>query len=108
MITITKNSETNAEISFSIAEDFKLEITIDDETLTENDTLLFEVAKNDTGANIIEKRISALNNSFSVIISDAEKKRLTVGNYIYRMTVKRASLENMTYISGNLRVNWGA
>lgn len=107
MITLKQNNLTDIDISFSQAEDFEIEITLDDEPLTGNDVLLFEVAQNDTSANLIEKRFSPVDNAFVVSISDTEKKNLPVGDYIYRMTVNTAA-KDVTYISGNLRVNWGA
>lgn len=109
MITVTRNSAVSADISFSQAEKFTMSVSLDDGIeLTENDNLIFEIAKNDSSAAVVKKTITAANNQFTVILTDSEKESLGIGDHIYRMTIVQAGTDEVTYISGNFRMKWGA
>ncbi len=109
MITVTKNSLTDMDISFSQAEKFEISVSLDDGIeLSENDTLVFEAAKNDSSESIIKKTITAMNNQFTITLTNVEKESLGIGNHIYRMTITQTGTNEVTYISGNFKMKWGA
>ena len=102
MITI---NATN--IEYTVGDTFNITVSsiipYDDGT-----TLNLIISKSETYDPIINKMFSASVGVFAMVLTDTEQGELSIGNYIYKMTVIDASGNKVTQKSGDFIVKWGA
>lgn len=96
-------------IEYSVDDTFSLPVREAYEGFfSENSQLVFIVAKNEQESFLIEKTFDINEDrTFLVTLNETEKKRLTPGDYIYKIRIienNRASTEK----SGDFIVKWGA
>lgn len=106
MLTIKNIDDTHADISATDIDTFQIDVETTD--YEEGQTLQFQVSENETATPIISKTFSATDENFSVELTENEKNRLSLENYIYRMTLLSISGATITTMSGNFTVKWGA
>lgn len=103
MITITNNQN----ISYSVEDTFSLPIS-NDNGFEEGSTLRFDIADGENSTPIISNTYTLSNGMFNVTLNSTERKRLSIGNYIYRILIISATGSVTTEKSGDFIVKWGA
>ena len=93
-------------ISYTKGDTFELEVSSNN--FEAGDTCLFVIAKDENAEPIISANFSLANNVFLITLTNAEKKRLQLGNYIYKIVVTALDGATVTTISGDFIVKWGA
>ena len=106
MLNIKNIDDTHADISATDIDTFQIDVETTD--YEEGQTLQFQVSENETAEPLISKTFSANDEVFSVALTENEKNRLSLENYIYRMTLLSISGATITTMSGNFTVKWGA
>ena len=96
----------NKRIEWSISDTFELMVT-DDSNFTDGDTLKFEIAKNETSDMIISNTYELNNGEFNVVLSEADRKKIELGDYIYRIIITSANGSVKTEQSGDFIAKWG-
>ena len=94
---ITYTAGDTFEISVSSAEGFE-----------EKSTLLFQVAKSENEEFLVNSAFDLINDEFIIILTDEEKGKLPIGEYIYKLVLINEKSEVVTQKSGELVVKWGA
>lgn len=94
-ITYTKGD--TFEISVSSAEGFG-----------EESTLRFQVAKNEQEELLIDTAFPLKDTEFNIVLTDEEKEKLSIGEYIYKLVLISGKGEIITQKSGEFTVKWGA
>lgn len=97
---------TNGDIEYSVNDTFKIRVGMD---VVEEAYLDFIISENEESSIINNRyRVNSDGSSFTVTLSDADKKKIPIGNYIYKIILNRADGSVITQKSGNLKVKWGA
>lgn len=102
------NEETGG-ISYTENDTFRMIAYQETEGIFEEGTQLrFIIAKTEVSEYIIDKTFNLNDDmTFTITLTDAEKKRLILGDYIYKATI----IKNNTIVtrkSGDFTVKWGA
>ena len=95
-------------IEYSIGDTLKSAIKF--VTNLENDSIMrFVISNNDTSYPIIDKTFLMDNNGiFTVELTPSERKKLTLGQYVYKIIINGVDGSIKTRQSGYFRVIWGA
>jgi hypothetical protein len=102
MLYITNNND----ISYTLNDTFEFFATPD--SAVEADTQIkFCIAKNQNDKNLIEKTYTATDNTFLIYLDTEDIDKLSIGSYIYKLTIIDVRGIIDTRISGELRVKWG-
>jgi len=87
---------------------FIMAISSDDE-FTDGSMLDLVISKNDKAEELIKKTFYLADNSFTVELSTADKKKLVIGEeYVYKLVLRGVDGTVFTQKSGFLKVEWGA
>ena len=70
--------------------------------------LKLQVAKNEIEPLLIDTIFELENEKFYVVLTDAEKEKLPIGEYIYKLVLVSKTGEIVTQKSGEMIVKWGA
>lgn len=103
---MTEIYNNGKKIAYTQGDTFELEVNSDD--FETGDTCLFIIAENESAEPIVRSTFSLTNGSFSLALTSAEKNRLVLGNYIYKIVVTALDGTVVTTISGDFIVKWGA
>ena len=106
MLNIKNIDDTHADISATDIDTFQ--IAVETDSYEEGQTLQFQISESETAEPIINKIFSAEDAVFTVVLTENEKNRLSLENYLYRMTLLDTNGEKITTMSGNLTMKWGA
>ena len=104
MITITNGND----IEYSKGDSFFLPIEAVGDVFDENSKIRLIIAKDDSSAAIVDNTYTYADSIFAVSLTDADKEKLTIGDYIYKLITTTADGTVTTEISGNFIVKWGA
>ena len=103
---MTEIYDNGKKIAYTKGDTFELEVNSDN--FESGDTCLFVVAENEGSEPLVKSTFSLLNGSFTLTLTSAEKNRLTLGNYIYKIVVTALDGTVVTTVSGDFIVKWGA
>lgn len=103
MLTIINNKN----ISCSIEDSFLLPIS-NENGFEDGSTLRFDIADGENSVPIISNTYTLSNGMFNVTLDSTERKKLSIGNYIYRILIISANGTVVTEKSGDFTVKWGA
>lgn len=96
-------------IEHSISDTFIFTVSpASNETFDDNSILNFVVAKQENENPIIDKSFTINEGQFTITLTEEEKAKLPLGNYIYKMIVTSNNGIVSTEKSGFLDVIWGA
>lgn len=104
MIKIYSGGE---KISYTAGDTFILNVSAA-EGFEENSSLKFCIAKNEASEYVIDSDFSLTDGRFTIGLTDEEKSKLQIGDYIYKMTVVGGDGKIVTQKSGEFTVKWGA
>lgn len=103
------NKITATGIEHSISDTFIFTVSpMANETFDDNSILNFVVAKQENESPIIDKSYTLNEGQFIITLTDEEKTKLPLGNYIYKMIIISNNGIVSTEKSGFLDVVWGA
>nr|DAF01617.1 MAG TPA: hypothetical protein [Caudoviricetes sp.] len=95
------------DISYTKGDTFHLTIS-GKNAFSENSVLRFVVAEDTESDAVIDGRYNMdSNGKFNVVLTEAERGKLTVNDYLYKLTLISADGVTITQKSGNFRVKWG-
>ncbi len=103
MVLIYSNGE---KITYTAGDTFLMEVS-SDEGFDEGAQLKLQIAESETAPLIVDATFSQINGGFAVTLSEREKEKLTLGNYIYKLVLVSIAGEIITQKSGDLIVKWG-
>lgn len=103
MLKILKTSD----ISYTKGDTFSLKIKAKNGFL-EGSTLRLVIAESEYKEPLIERTYSLSGDVFYVNLTETDKKKLELSNYIYKLTVVSATGVTITQKSGDFLVKWGA
>ena len=98
----------NSRLVYSLENTFNLPITNGASGFEVGTSLKFVVAENETSENLIEKTFSLSGDSFNVVLTTYELKKLVINDYIYKIIIYSPNGEVVTEKSGYLTVKWGS
>lgn len=104
MVLIYSNGE---KITYTAGDTFLMEVS-SAEGFEEGAQLKLQIAESETAPLLVDATFSQVGGGFEVILSDREKEKLTLGNYIYKLVLVSVAGEIITQKSGDLIVKWGA
>lgn len=93
-------------IAYTQGDTFELEVSSD--SFEAGDTCLFVIAEDENAEPVVNSTFALSNGVFSLSLTSAEKKRLELGNYIYKIVVTALDGTVVTTIGGDFIVKWGA
>ncbi|MFA7636784.1 MAG: hypothetical protein WCX81_03370 [Monoglobales bacterium] len=94
-------------ISYTANDSFFL--TVESEEGFESGTQLkLNIAETEEGEMIIDKVFGLNGGLFEIILTDEEREKLSLGNYIYKIVILGGNGDVVTRKSGELEVRWGA
>lgn len=103
MLTI----ENGVNISYTLGDTFELKVNAKN-GFTENSTLRFVIAQNQTAEPLIKNTYNIQDGAFYVTLSQTDKEKLEINDYIYKLTLIGADGTIVTQKSGDFFVKWGA
>lgn len=103
MLKISENSN----ISYTKGDTFRLRVGAKNGFL-EGSSLRFTLSTDESAEPLIEKIYSLSGGIFLVTLTEAEKRRLELSNYIYKLSLISADGVTITQKSGDFLVKWGA
>lgn len=103
---MTEIYENGKKIAYTQGDTFELEVN--SENFETGDTCLFIISENESAEPVVKSTFALSNGSFSLSLTSAEKNRLIVGNYIYKVVVTALDGTVVTTKSGDFIVKWGA
>lgn len=96
----------NSDLLYAHGDDFSLDISIGD--YTDNiQKIRLQIAKNGVDDIIIDTNTTITNGNASFILSDVQKQKLELANYVYRISLIDSDGKIDTEKSGILKVKWG-
>ena len=95
------------QITYTAGDTFFIDVT-SVEGFEEGTKLNFQIAENEQSESVVDSVYELSDGAFEIVLSDAEKERLSIGNYIYKIAVVDAGGDIITRKSGELIVKWGA
>jgi len=104
MITIVNGND----IEYSKGDSFFLPIEAEGDVFDESAKIRLIIAKDDNSAAIVDNTYTYADSIFTVSLTEADKEKLTIGDYIYKLITTTADGTVTTEISGNFIVKWGA
>lgn len=104
MINIYSGGE---KITYTAGDSFEISVSSVD-GFSNDVRLKFQVAKNESESLLIDAVFELDNDEFSVVLTDEEKEKLIIGDYVYKLVLVTKSGEIVTQKSGELIVKWGA
>lgn len=102
MVTIINGCD----IAYTQGDTFEISLTLTNQTQTVV-SVRFQIAQNDNDDIVINKTYSVSENTATITLEAADKEKLTIGDYIYRMSVVGDDNSVITQLSGNFKVKWG-
>lgn len=94
-------------IEYTKGDTFDIEVSSAD-GFESGSTLSLVIAKNEHSAPIIERDFVLISSGiFPVTLSESDKEKLNIGDYIYKLTLKGANGTVYTQKSGDFIVKWG-
>lgn len=104
-----KINKTTGDISYTKDDTFKIIVYQKYEnTFDASSKLRFVIAETEESDYIIDKTFNVNENlNFTLILTDKERAKLNIDNYIYKMVLLKDN-NVVTQISGHLEVKWGA
>lgn len=103
MISIYSNGE---KITYTAGDTFLMGVSSDD-GFDEGAQLKLQIAENETAPLLIDATFTQVDGGFNVTLTSSEKRRLTLGDYIYKLVLVSASGDILTQKSGDFIVKWG-
>lgn len=95
------------QISYTAGDSFLFCVGAED-GFAEGTRLYFQVAENESADYLINKTFALAGDGFEIVLTEEERKKLSIGNYIYKLVVVDAEDVVITRKSGELIVKWGA
>ena len=102
MVTIINGCD----IAYTQGDTFEISLTLTNQTQTVV-SVRFQIAQNDNDDIVINKTYSVSENTATITLEAADKEKLIIGDYIYRMSVVGDDNSVITQLSGNFKVKWG-
>ena len=103
MVLIHSNGE---KITYTAGDTFLMEISSDD-GFEEGAQLKLQIAESETADFLVDATFNQSNGGFEVTLTDREKEKLPIGDYIYKLVLVNVSGEIITQKSGDFIVKWG-
>ena len=94
-------------ITYTVGDTFEISVS-SAEGFDAGMTLKFQIAKSEDMPLLIDTVFELENTEFSVTLTDEEKEKLPIGEYIYKFVLISQDGEIITQKSGELIVKWGA
>lgn len=104
MVLIYSNGE---KITYTAGDTFLMEVS-SAEGFDEGAQLKLQIAESETAPLLVDATFNQVDGGFEVTLSEREKGRLSIGNYIYKLVLVNIAGEIITQKSGDLIVKWGA
>lgn len=104
MVLIYSNGD---KITYTAGDTFLMEVS-SDEGFEDGAQLKLQIAESETAPLLVDATFNQVDGGFEVTLSDREKEKLTLGNYIYKLVLVSVAGEIITQKSGDLIVKWGA
>lgn len=96
----------NENILYTYGDTFQ--INVSGSMISAGDVLRFQITRNEQNDILIDRKYHESDNSFNVILSDSDINKLTIGEYVYRISIINRNNEIITRNSGHFIVKWGA
>lgn len=95
-------------LSYPIGDTFAMTVEANSGGFPEGTVLELVIAKSADNEPLIDSTYNLSDGTFYVKLSDGQKSKLTIGNYIYKFILKGIDGTVFTQLSGNLYVTWEA
>ena len=95
------------QIAYTAGDTFSITVTAEDGFNTDS-ILVFQIAEDESSQSLINKEIGLDDGAFEITLTESEKEKLSLGNYVYKITIVDSSENIVTRKSGELIVKWGA
>ena len=94
-------------ISYTAKDSFYL-VVESEQGFEPGDQLKLQIAETEESELLIDSTHQLKNSFFEIALTDEEKAKLTLGNYVYKIVVISGNGDVLTRKSGELEVKWGA
>ena len=99
----------NTDIEYTARDTFAITITAEQGAeFGEGSTLTFVIAQSESSAPVVQKTVALADGRFCISLTNDESAKLSLGSYIYKLTLTNADGTTETQKSGEFLVKWGA